>query len=351
VGAIMNTTPTLRRRTDDTRGFFGRVAGRLLRLVRRQTQFSFASAALAAVLFITMLFDLIIGHAHLQHLVVISWLLSFGACMLIPLIVGRRYPRWAGLLFIGFLTAWSAYALFHAIHAHALLNTLFEAPMIGLYLGWFFRPFIARAVMFVYIVILGWIVLADIHLHDFLFSTPLVLVYTILIAYFCLETGSHLFRQAREQAMTDALTGTLNRRGLDVASERALSRAHRDGTPLSFFAVDFDNFKSINDEGGHAAGDAALTEFGRAWLAALSKGDSVARTGGDEFALIIHGDPDAACALVAEVRANSSHGWSWGHVVSEPGDSLDSLLRRADAELYRQKRLQGRDPGPMSGSS
>lgn len=303
----------------------------------RQSQFSIASSALAAVLAITMLFDLMVGHEHVQRAVVLGWLSSYVAWVVLPLVFGRSYPRWAGLCLIGYVAFWSLISLIDAVHAHALLNALFEAPMIGMYLGWFYRGAVARLTLVAYLAVLCASVLNEVGRHDYEFSPLVVLAYTILIAVFCLETGSHLYRSSRLQAMTDPLTGSLNRRGLSAGTLKAIERAAKDGVGFTFFVLDFDNFKAINDAGGHAAGDEALRSCSREWMKMLGAGDLVARTGGDEFALLVHGDPASTQRRIAELREASEFDWSWGHVEYRNGDSLDSLMFQADQELYRRR--------------
>lgn len=337
-------TSQRRRRTDGVRGLWRRVCDVVLAVARRQTNFSLASSGLAAVLAVTILVDLVVGHEDLMHAVVISWLLSFVFWALLPLTLGHRYHRWAGFCFIAFLAFWSALSLLNTVHAHALLNALFEAPMIGLYLGWFYRGLISRLTLAAYLVVLSICVLGDASRHDYSFSPLVVLAYTLLISLFCLETGSHLSRSSRRQAMTDPLTGVLNRRGLKSRIEPIFDRAHKNGTTFSFFVIDFDNFKAINDTGGHAAGDEALRICSQSWLSAVSRDDLVARVGGDEFVVLIQDDADAACRYISVLRERSPYGWSWGHIEYRTGDTLDELMSRADQELYRQRRERG-EPG------
>ncbi|MDJ0786587.1 MAG: diguanylate cyclase [Myxococcota bacterium] len=90
----------------------------------------------------------------------------------------------------------------------------------------------------------------------------------------------------REQARVDALTGLLNRAGLDESLAASTSLYDRTGTPLSLFLLDVDHFKRINDERGHGAGDEALRAIGSVMRSTCRPYDTPCRYGGDEFAVI-----------------------------------------------------------------
>ena len=87
--------------------------------------------------------------------------------------------------------------------------------------------------------------------------------------------------------LTDALSGCLNRRGLEQHLGQEVSRAARNGSEMALIALDVDHFKTINDSFGHLAGDSVIHEVGELLLAAARVGDVVARTGGDEFTLLL----------------------------------------------------------------
>jgi diguanylate cyclase (GGDEF)-like protein len=149
-----------------------------------------------------------------------------------------------------------------------------------------------------------------------------------------------LVGQVRTAAATDALTGLPNRRSFDEHLALALARAERSGRPVSVLALDLDGFKAVNDVQGHAAGDRLLVRSGRAWAGALRSGDLLARAGGDEFVVLL---PDAGESIARRVagrlqrRTPEPLGVSIGVAVSRGDETADDLLRRADAELYRDK--------------
>lgn len=137
---------------------------------------------------------------------------------------------------------------------------------------------------------------------------------------------------------TDALTGALNRRGLLVAAERAVARSRRRSEDLTLAALDLDDLKQVNDAEGHAAGDRLLSETTAAWRQLLRDHDVLARTGGDEFVLILPGtSPEQAEAVLARLREAHPAPWSAGVAGWRPGESLEACLERADARLYASK--------------
>jgi diguanylate cyclase (GGDEF)-like protein len=156
-----------------------------------------------------------------------------------------------------------------------------------------------------------------------------------------------------QSAVTDALTGLLNRRGAGLALERERQRAVRSGTPLAVALLDVDRFKVINDRLGHPAGDAALQCLARTVNGAVRGSDLVARWGGDELLVVFPDtDIDRARLLAERVRRAVSRGCrrngaaltvSAGLACLEPGEpSMSEVLERADRALYRAKEL-GRD--------
>ena len=160
-----------------------------------------------------------------------------------------------------------------------------------------------------------------------------------------------------EMVLNDVLTGCLNRRGFDQSLPREVARSMRAGSELALIAIDLDHFKKINDTYGHLGGDAVLREFGMMMTQAARAGDMVARTGGEEFSILLPDTNLEGATLVAQrlcdrVRKHAfmvngkpvSLSASFGVVSTRPGrDESDANLKlRADEALYAAKD-SGRD--------
>jgi diguanylate cyclase len=162
--------------------------------------------------------------------------------------------------------------------------------------------------------------------------------------------------QLKTQALTDALTGLLNRRALMLELTRLASLAQRTGSWLLAGAIDLDGFKQVNDAHGHDAGDDFLRAIAERLKAALRSGDVLARMGGDEFVVLGLGpklgeDGAAAAqmmrqrlaaATVGRYRAGAAEiayeGASVGVACLDPQRAgVEEALRESDAAMYRVK--------------
>jgi diguanylate cyclase (GGDEF)-like protein len=150
-------------------------------------------------------------------------------------------------------------------------------------------------------------------------------------------------------AFNDSLTGLPNRALLLDRLEVALGRARREDQPVSVLFLDLDGFKVVNDSLGHVAGDRLLIDVARRLTGCLRQGDTAARIGGDEFAILLGdiGNPDRAprvaerviaalaepfTVLEREVFVSASIGIAYGQ------NDAQNLLRNADVAMYRAKR-------------
>jgi diguanylate cyclase (GGDEF)-like protein len=156
------------------------------------------------------------------------------------------------------------------------------------------------------------------------------------------------------QAMTDELTGALNRRAILDALAQEMARAERESTTVSVGMVDVDHFKRINDTWGHAVGDRVLQDLVRCSTAAMRPYDAFGRFGGEEFLAVISGGTPLLTKRVLERIRRAITGinvYAEGHKVLVTaslggavgrGEPLDALIRSADDALYQAK-AEGRN--------
>jgi diguanylate cyclase (GGDEF)-like protein len=156
-----------------------------------------------------------------------------------------------------------------------------------------------------------------------------------------------------DAALTDELTGMMNRRGFYDLFETELERARRSGQPLSLIVGDLDHFKVLNDTFGHAAGDRALEQLALILETAKRRIDTTARIGGEEFAVVLpDSDHHAAYILAERMRREVRETFMYEPydltislgVATFPlhGTSAEALVALADDALYAAKAL-GRD--------
>lgn len=172
-----------------------------------------------------------------------------------------------------------------------------------------------------------------------------------------LRQDSRSLRQAHVKALraaeTDVLTGLGNRRHVLQQLRQTLLR--EDAWPLCVVALDLDGFKRINDELGHAAGDEVLRDFARHMQASIRREDGCGRLGGEEFLLILPTAGQGQASAIAErllqrvrvsrpLAEHAERGYTCSAGLAEArwGETVEALMARADAALYRAK-AAGRD--------
>jgi diguanylate cyclase len=156
--------------------------------------------------------------------------------------------------------------------------------------------------------------------------------------------------QASERLLTDHLTRTANRAGLEKAFDRALVDLRRTGDPIAIALLDIDDFKKVNDALGHQAGDGALRHLAGLLQSKVRPGDTVARYGGEEFVILLPGMTDVqARELLVRVQRELTREvylyearqifitFSAGTTRVDPQDSLESALGRSDDAMYQAK--------------
>jgi len=182
----------------------------------------------------------------------------------------------------------------------------------------------------------------------YLFSSGLLVVYVVRKGLD--QPYDSMFREVYEKSIRDILTGLYNRHGLEEMSQASFERAKRFPAAFTLIIMDLDNFKSVNDEYGHAEGDLALREFARLLKDSFREYDHIARLGGDEFVVLMEDGMDLAQAAMRRLEKNTEIwklkdprreklGLTFGASIRPMGSerSLQELLSEADTMLLEEK--------------
>ena len=155
-----------------------------------------------------------------------------------------------------------------------------------------------------------------------------------------------------EVALTDPLTGLVNRRGFKLLAEQQIRAAIRNKMPVAILFADLDNLKQINDRFGHTEGDQGLVDIAAIFKRSVRDADIVSRFGGDEFVVFLAGATETAVENVVihsinreldafnqsgrrRFQLSFSYGVAWMDL--DQPETLEELIRRADASMYEQK--------------
>ncbi|WP_418064397.1 GGDEF domain-containing protein [Pimelobacter simplex] len=171
--------------------------------------------------------------------------------------------------------------------------------------------------------------------------TTLLTMILLVVATFGMSAlaADQQIAELRRRATRDSLTGLLNRAEFYREGQVILDRG-RFGTDAALVLADLDQFKDINDDAGHAAGDDALTAFADACREVIGPRGIVGRLGGDEFVILtVHGTAEDLTATIAHryAEADGTPTVSFGIASVLPGDDVALGLARADHALYRAK--------------
>ena len=179
-------------------------------------------------------------------------------------------------------------------------------------------------------------------------NTGVRLVLFLITALF-LTRFKYQLSNEKNLSRTDSLTGVMNGRGFAEAAEKIFELGARHGRPTSLAYIDMDDFKKVNDELGHSAGDRVLQTVGEIFLKSMRKTDVVCRLGGDEFAIALPETSEAgAKSAFSKLRKNlaqamQKNNWPVGFSIGVisfdfPPSNFDEAIKLADALMYQVKK-------------
>ncbi|MHB8826898.1 MAG: GGDEF domain-containing protein [Acidimicrobiales bacterium] len=274
------------------------------------------------------------SHRSFVTLLILAAIALLGSC--IRFMIGNRPPAWSlhvdllvGLVFVSVLCSIQSSAhvdftvlfVWIAVFAALYLRSIFAVLHLG-----------GVGVAFAIVLTVGPSVANPVTAWIATFGSAAVLSAVTIGLVNVLRSSSH----------EDMLTRLANRRAWDDRLDEELERARRNKTPLSLSMIDVDNFKAVNDRGGHSAGDLLLCELADRWRAVIREGgDFLARLGGDEFGVIASNMSELEIQRLAKrlqeitpVGVSCSVGVAtWDGV-----ESAAELFRRADEAMYQVKR-------------
>ena len=316
----------------------GKVFGGQSELSLATATFTFAGASFAALNGTVLAPDGVMR----SGLVVVA-----GVCAIVGIAVlvrGRRFSRTTAAILMGLSIGFVPPNVLMAANELRSLNTGMLFFPFFLYLVWFFPTWLARLLGYTWLGIYVTMTIAR-------FGEPMYsLLLTLTVTSLGVGELIGAFRKRLERAShTDQLCEVFNKRGFEIELRRAVQGSRRTGEPISLIYIDLDDFKRINDQSGHAAGDLALQSFARAVESEIRPGDVFARFGGDEFALLLPGiGKDQAAAVGARLqRSINVVGWSYGVSERLPGESPEDFIARADQLMLASKRVRKGDRGAV----
>jgi len=323
--------------------FAARVARRARAFVRRHDAHSFFMAVVPSFFAYTLLVDIFMNRPGSEPWLLWVFFTCCAALTMAALYLGRRLSHRLGFAAVVAFSLATLYFMSALGDVQSAVSSAQELPLLALYFGWFVRPPVGRILMLVFLAVLVVVLfLNPAFLPGGSLDAPSA-VQMIVVVLFCFEIGAVLWRRSMRKIATDELTGAMSRMAFLDVLRRELARGVRVTHPVCLVVIDFDRFKELNDTQGHDAGDRALIDTVAHWRKELRSNDVIARTGGDEFALLLERiDATQAQQTMIRLREHSPHAWSWGIAQARTGDTNESLFSRADAQLYRFKSQPGR---------
>lgn len=315
----------------------------LSRQLRRQNAHSLYLAFAALLLAGTLVLDLLFHHSMIDLRLIWALLIVCLVGSVSAFSFGQRVPLWIGICCVLIFVAAQCYFMSRADDPQSVVSSIQQLPIMAFYLGWFVRPRLAVPLVALSVVAFAIIMAGNPQLGSTGAIGGPVAVHGILSLLFCYSVGFYLWRLQMRAAVIDPLTGVRNRLGFMEYLEHRLRRLTPQRGAFCLVAIDFDDFKQLNDTLGHAAGDAALIETVASWRDEIRSSDAIGRIGGDEFVLLLSVGVEECRTVVARLQQRSEWAWSWGVAEARPGDDPEELLACADRALYSQKRLKRGD--------
>lgn len=287
-------------------------------------------------------------------------LLCGAAAIVLGLVLVLRpllMPRWTSQVLIAFITVMLSVAISTGSDGDsALADAEVLYVLTAIYCFYFFSARAALGQAAFAAATYGVVLWGDVSAISGVARVGTVLVALVVAGLTVRAVNREVERLVEELGATAAhapLTGAFNRRGLGERLDIELVRSRRNGEPITVIAVDLDGLKQLNDAHGHPAGDEAIALVATTMTAGLREMDVVARTGGDEFLLLLPNcdagagieRAQALCAAVRDTAERDSRPItiSMGGVTTPPvAPDPDVLAAAADQALYRAK-AQGRN--------
>ncbi|MEW1963011.1 GGDEF domain-containing protein [Microbacterium sp. NPDC077644] len=314
-------------------------AGWLKTLRKRTSIYSVVTAGLTLVFGIMGLFELFEDDitAFEVGLSIVVFLGGVGVALVV--VLGVELHRWLGLAIVIAHALVSVYYLGFSDERQNAIAALQELPIMAMYFSWFYGARIARIGELAILVCVGSAAILGPFSTVYGLLGPANVFTAALFTWLSLEAGLYVRHRILLESHTDELTGALNRRGFLAKADREFQRSVRRGWPISIAVLDLDDFKAVNDDAGHAAGDDVLRVETAQWMSLTRSYDIVGRLGGDEFALLLpETNEKDALTIMRRLRDYAAHPWSWGVVEVHKGESVEAALGRADAAMYDDKR-------------
>ncbi|MBG6084750.1 GGDEF domain-containing protein [Zhihengliuella flava] len=317
-----------------------------------QLPYPAVTSALAAALCLNAVLRLLLSDQPVDLLAQILTLtrLTVGVGLLVWIALDAdRFPRWVGFASVVSIAVVLVGRVAMDPDNGASIAALYEFPYAAFYLVWFYRPVLARVVIYCTVgATLGVAIVPSLLRGDPIPVTHSLLTFVIFTT--CATAVSHyMLSHQRRRVERDPVTGVLNRHGVYRAGKFLSHESSASQGRYCVVMIDADKFKEINDTAGHQAGDQALRELADHLVSLTRDIDVIGRIGGDEFVVILpYVTEEAAPALLDRVRSTSPVAFSYGYANRHEHETFEDALGRADEQMYEQKRARAAGRGPST---